>query len=176
LRLVATSCGFECYQLDVGNYGDHAWALLAIGRWKGVGISMTVWAGNLFADVADLSAANIGEEAFSEILARPGLKIERIISQGQTSPPGFWYDQAWNEWVIVLKGSATLQFEHEPAARALGAGITSSSLPGNATASSGRSRDSQRSGSPSISSERFSQSVQPVWGPASLLVHITSIR
>jgi cupin 2 domain-containing protein len=32
---------------------------------------MTVLAGNLFADVADLSAANIGEEAFSEILARP---------------------------------------------------------------------------------------------------------
>jgi len=83
---------------------------------------MTIQPGNLFADVADVSAANIGEEAFSEILARPGLKIERIISQGQTSPPDFWYDQAWNEWVIVLKGRATLQFEHEPAARSLGAG------------------------------------------------------
>jgi len=23
-RLVATSCGFECYHLDAGNYGDHA--------------------------------------------------------------------------------------------------------------------------------------------------------
>ena len=88
---------------------------------------MTIQPGNLFADVADASAANIaeaniGEEAFSEILARPGLKIERIISQGQTSPPGFWYDQAWNEWVIVLMGSATLQFEQEPAARSLGVG------------------------------------------------------
>ena len=65
-------------------------------------------------DVAGVSAANIGEEAFNEILARPGLKIERIISRGQTSPPGFWYDQAWNECVVVLKGSATLQFEQEP--------------------------------------------------------------
>ena len=83
---------------------------------------MTIQLGNLFADVADVSAANMGEEAFSEILARPGLKIERIISQGQTSAPGFWYDQAWNEWVIVLKGSATLQFEQEPAARSLGVG------------------------------------------------------
>jgi cupin 2 domain-containing protein len=46
---------------------------------------MTIQLGNLFADVADVSAANIGEEAFSEILARPGLKIERIISQGQTT-------------------------------------------------------------------------------------------
>ena len=83
---------------------------------------MTIQPGNLFADVADVSAANIGEEAFSEILARPRLKIERIISQGQTSPPGFWYDQAWNEWVIVLKGNAKLQFEHEPAARTLSTG------------------------------------------------------
>ena len=83
---------------------------------------MTIQPGNLFADVADVSVANKGEETFSEILARPGLKIERIISQGQISPPGFWYDQAWNEWVIVLKGSATLQFEHEPAARSLGIG------------------------------------------------------
>jgi cupin 2 domain-containing protein len=62
---------------------------------------MTVRAGNLFADVAEASATSVGEEAFTEILARPGLKIERIISQGQISPPCFWYDQAWNEWVIV---------------------------------------------------------------------------
>jgi cupin 2 domain-containing protein len=38
---------------------------------------------------------------------------------GQVCPPGFWYDQAWNEWVIVLKGSATLQSEDEPATLAL---------------------------------------------------------
>ena len=80
---------------------------------------MTIRAGNLFADV---SAASREEEAFSEIFARPGLKIERIISQGQSSPQGFWYDQAWNEWVIVLKGSATLRFEDEPVTRALSAG------------------------------------------------------
>jgi cupin 2 domain-containing protein len=80
---------------------------------------MTVRAGNLFADVP---AASAGDEAFSEIFARPGLKIERIISQGQTSPPEFWFDQAWNEWVIVLKGSAMLQFADEPATRALGEG------------------------------------------------------
>ena len=80
---------------------------------------MKVRAGNLFADV---SATCAGEEAFSEIFARPGLKIERIISLGQASPPEFWYDEAWNEWVIVLKGSAKLQFEDEAAARALGEG------------------------------------------------------
>ena len=80
---------------------------------------MTVRTGNLFADV---SAASVGQEASSEIFAQPGLKIERIISEGQASPPEFWCDQAWNEWVIVLKGGATLQFEDEPATRELGEG------------------------------------------------------
>jgi cupin 2 domain-containing protein len=83
------------------------------------GVSMTVRAGNLF---ADLSAASAREGAFSEIFARSGLKIKRIISQGQVSPSEFWYDQVWNEWVIVLRGSATFQFEDEPATRALGEG------------------------------------------------------
>jgi cupin 2 domain-containing protein len=73
---------------------------------------MTVQAGNLFENI---SAAGAGEEAFTEIFARPGLKIERIISQGQASAPGFWYDQTWNEWVVVLRGSATLRFEDEGA-------------------------------------------------------------
>jgi cupin 2 domain-containing protein len=50
------------------------------------------------------------------------LKIERIISQGQASAPGFWYDQTWNEWVIVLQGSAALRFEDEGAGRTLGTG------------------------------------------------------
>ena len=74
-------------------------------------------AGNFFADI---SAA--GGEEFAEILGRPGLKIERIVSNGHASPPGFWYDQAWNEWVIVLNGSARLRFEDEPDERALAAG------------------------------------------------------
>jgi cupin 2 domain-containing protein len=76
--------------------------------------------GNLFADISMVSAAE-GEE-FAPLLARPGLKIERIVSRGQASAPGFWYDQQDNEWVIVLKGSAGLRFEDEAAARTLGAG------------------------------------------------------
>jgi hypothetical protein len=128
-----------------------------VGNWragKAWETSMTVRVGNLFVDV---SAGSSGEEAFSEIFARPGLKIERIISQGQASPPGFWYDQAWNEWVILLKG-----MPHCGSKTSLPRGhsaqeIMSSSPQGNATASSGRSRNSQRSGSPSVSSERLSQ-------------------
>jgi cupin 2 domain-containing protein len=37
--------------------------------------------------------------------------MERIVSQGHTSPPGFWYDQASTEWVILLQGAARLKFE-----------------------------------------------------------------
>ena len=37
------------------------------------------------------------------------MRIERIVSAGQTSPPGFWYDQADDEFVVLLIGSARLR-------------------------------------------------------------------
>jgi cupin 2 domain-containing protein len=70
---------------------------------------------NLFAELP----ASADAEQFLELLSRPGLRIERIFSTGQPSPPGFWYDQAQGEWVLVLQGEARLAFEDEPAARLL---------------------------------------------------------
>jgi cupin 2 domain-containing protein len=61
-------------------------------------------------------------EQFLELLSRPGLKIERIVSSGQASPPGFWYDQPHAEWVLLLQGEAALAFEDETAPRLLRAG------------------------------------------------------
>lgn len=61
-------------------------------------------------------------EQFVELLSRPGLRIERIVSTGQASPPGFWYDQPQGEWVLLLQGEASLAFEDEPAPRLLQAG------------------------------------------------------
>jgi cupin 2 domain-containing protein len=58
-------------------------------------------------------------EQVTEILALAGVRIERIVSHGEASPPGFWYDQAAAEWVLVLAGSAGLLFEDEPQERAL---------------------------------------------------------
>lgn len=58
-------------------------------------------------------------EHFDDLLRRPGLRIERIVSSGQASPAGFWYDQAEGEWVVVLSGSAGLRLEHEPETRVL---------------------------------------------------------
>lgn len=61
---------------------------------------------NIFANLPD----DFGQETFAELLSRPNLKIERIISKGHVSLPGDWYDQEWHEWVIVLEGAGTVAF------------------------------------------------------------------
>src|ERR1700682_5212275 len=61
-------------------------------------------------------------ERVDTLLSRPGLRIERIVSWGQASPAGFWYDQAEGEWVLLLAGAARLRFEDETDARPLGPG------------------------------------------------------
>lgn len=50
-------------------------------------------------------------EHIDTLIGRPGLRIERIVSTGQASQPGFWYDQAEHEWVLVLQGAARLTVE-----------------------------------------------------------------
>jgi len=50
-------------------------------------------------------------ELFTELLSAGSVRIERVVSFGQTSPDGFWYDQPENEWVVLLEGSAQLRFE-----------------------------------------------------------------
>jgi cupin 2 domain-containing protein len=63
--------------------------------------------GNLYQHIPDALAQEI-----SECVARGAdVKIERIVSKGHCSPPGFWYDQKDDEWVLLLKGEARLRFE-----------------------------------------------------------------
>jgi cupin 2 domain-containing protein len=50
-------------------------------------------------------------ECFEELCRSKSFRVERIISGGQGSPPGFWYDQAWDEWVVVLEGWAVVQLQ-----------------------------------------------------------------
>ena len=71
--------------------------------------------GNIFANVPE----GLLEEQLTELLSAPGLRIERIVSTGQASPPDFWYDQDGAEWVLVLSGSAGLLFEGEDEPRVL---------------------------------------------------------
>ena len=72
-------------------------------------------AANLFADI-DAEAV---EERFAALVSAPGVRIERIVSTGQCSPEGFWYDQHETEWVLLVAGGAAVQFEGEPEVRAL---------------------------------------------------------
>jgi cupin 2 domain-containing protein len=64
---------------------------------------------NLFADIPD----DLPEELIQSLLCTPGLRIERIVSLGHTSPEGFWYDQETDEWVLLVKGAARLRFQGE---------------------------------------------------------------
>jgi cupin 2 domain-containing protein len=76
---------------------------------------MSADTGNLFANVP----AGAEGERFDGLLTLPGLKIERIVSTGQSSPLGFWYDQGWTEWVLLLSGAAVVEFEGEAVPREL---------------------------------------------------------
>lgn len=62
---------------------------------------------NLFTDLP----SQLPDELFTVLLKADNLRIERIVSHGQSSPEGFWYDQDEHEWVIVLKGAARLSIE-----------------------------------------------------------------
>ena len=48
-------------------------------------------------------------ELFEEVLRRPGVRIERIVSRGHTTPAAEPCLQDWDEWVLVLTGSARLK-------------------------------------------------------------------
>ena len=65
-------------------------------------------AGNLFSNTDTLA----GDQEVFDILARGvGARVERIVSRGQTTPAGEWYDQDDDEWVVLLQGHAELTFE-----------------------------------------------------------------
>jgi cupin 2 domain-containing protein len=64
---------------------------------------------NLFADVPPALP-----EELIEVLVRAGaIRIERIVSMAHPTPPGEWYDQATDEFVLVLRGAAGLRFADE---------------------------------------------------------------
>ena len=62
---------------------------------------------NLFSHIP----AELAEELASVLIKNDGVKIERIVSDGHSSPEGFWYDQKENEWVLLVSGSAVLSIE-----------------------------------------------------------------
>lgn len=62
---------------------------------------------NLFANLPNSLPAEL-----TTVLAESAhIRIERIVSTGQSSPAGYWYDQEEHEWVVLLTGEASLRFE-----------------------------------------------------------------
>ena len=55
--------------------------------------------------------ADVTEEISETVLSHPNIRIERIVSNGNTSPSSGYYDQDENEWVLVLKGCGELTFD-----------------------------------------------------------------
>lgn len=65
--------------------------------------------GNIF----DRIPAVLPAEAVDMLASGFGTRIERIVSKGHCSAPGFWYDQDENEWVLLVQGEAKLRFEQD---------------------------------------------------------------
>ena len=65
---------------------------------------------------------DLADEQFLELLGSPNVRIERIVSHGQSSPADFWYDQDEHEWVAVLQGAARILLEGEVQPRELAVG------------------------------------------------------
>ncbi len=73
---------------------------------------------NLFRDIPSA----LKKEFVETLLAKNQVRIERIVSKGQASPQGFWYDQSEDEWVVVLKGRAIIKIEHQESVKELDPG------------------------------------------------------
>jgi cupin 2 domain-containing protein len=63
-----------------------------------------------FGKLADGPAPAPGAECFSELAAAGGARVERIASHTAASPPGFWYEEAHAEFVLLVAGEAALGF------------------------------------------------------------------
>ncbi len=62
-------------------------------------------------NIYQFSNLDMSQEQFTELFAAQNFRAERIVSFGQTSPEGYWYDQDENEWVMLLQGAAQLIIE-----------------------------------------------------------------
>ena len=70
---------------------------------------------NLFSSIP----GEMPQEITDILLETTGFFLERIVSQGQATPEGEWYDQETHEWVLLLSGAAGLLFEGEEQERVL---------------------------------------------------------
>jgi cupin 2 domain-containing protein len=63
--------------------------------------------GNLLADLPVVAA----KEMVTSLVQGGRFRLLRIVSTGQATPAGQWYDQTDNEWVLLVSGRAGLRIE-----------------------------------------------------------------
>lgn len=63
---------------------------------------------NLF----EIPPQSLAQECLDVLAQGPDVRIERIVSKGHVSPPGFWYDQDQDDWVGLVQGEAVLAWDH----------------------------------------------------------------
>ncbi|WP_372738396.1 cupin domain-containing protein [Neptunomonas sp.] len=66
----------------------------------------------LLANIFSNIPSELPNEIFEDIIITEKLRVERIVSKGQTSPNAGWYDQGENEWVIVLSGYGVIEYKN----------------------------------------------------------------
>ncbi len=64
------------------------------------------------ANLFELTALKGEGEQFDELLSGGAFRLERIISKGNTTPDGEWYDQGEDEWVLLMSGGAKLEYQY----------------------------------------------------------------
>ena len=70
----------------------------------------TIQLKNIFERLPEKPLSN---ELVETLLVGGHFRLERIVSTGQVTPEGQWYDQAQDEWVMLLKGAASILFEDD---------------------------------------------------------------
>ncbi|NTV51005.1 MAG: cupin domain-containing protein [Geobacteraceae bacterium] len=66
---------------------------------------------NLYKNIPE----DVPNELFKTLAERKGVRVERIVSDGHATPNGEWYDQGWDEWVLLVSGGATLLLDDSSA-------------------------------------------------------------
>jgi len=64
--------------------------------------------------LSEAAAVEPGRERFDELARGEGVRVERIVSLAAASPPGHWYDQETEEWVLLVSGAARLEQQEPP--------------------------------------------------------------
>lgn len=59
----------------------------------------------------DFEADGLEEELVTILHEDGHVRVERIVSTGQRSPDGFWYDQDEDEWLTLVQGESVLLVE-----------------------------------------------------------------